>query len=238
MIWPLRRQLQRRAFMQPAVLEMLLLAGVFLCMYIVLPSTDGEASFLDLRALALVPLFVSIACLLLPDARSSAYQSRACPAIVLAALLALCNLAYLSSHLVKDNAWMAQYRTIIAAVPKGAKVLPLYPGNDELNPFMHAASFVVIDRQAVIPYLFSGNRGNPQTYFRYRHFPYAPSNTWYFPSDPPVSDANWRAVACGYDFLLLTKPLDLRRVHVATRPVIENASAALLAVTKAPCANT
>lgn len=237
-LWPLRQRLHRAAFMQPAVLEMLFLAVAFLGMYIVSPSTYGEASFLDLRALALVPLFVSLACLLLPDAKSSANQASARPAIVLATLLVLCNLAYLSWHLVKDNAWMAQYRAIIAAVPKSARVLPLYPGNDELNPFMHAASFVVIDREALIPYLFSGNRGNPQTYFRYIHFPYAPSNTWYFPSDPPVSDADWQAVACAYDFLLVTKPLDLRRVHVATTPVVENASASLLAVTKTPCANT
>lgn len=237
-LWPLRRKLRRAAFMNPAVLEMLFLAVAFLGMYIVLPSTYGEASFLDLRALALVPLFLCIACLHLPDAKASANQSSARPAIVLATLLAVCNLAYLTWHLIEDNAWMARDRAIVAAVPKGASVLPMFPENDALNPFMHAAAFVVIDREALIPYLFSGNRGNPQTYFRYLHLPYAPAETWAFVADPPTDAVNWGAVACAYDFLLVMKPFELRRIGVATTPVIENASASLLAVTQKPCADT
>jgi hypothetical protein len=238
LLWPVRQGLTRAAFMKPAVLEMLLLTAAFLGMYIVLPSTYGDASYLDLRPLALVPVFLAMASLYLPDQKSPAYQSAAPAGLALAALLVSGNLTYLAWHLIKDNAWMARYRAVIAAVPKGASVLPLYPGTDELKPFMHAASFVVIDRGAVIPYLFSGNRGNPQTCFRYNHMPYAPPESWYYVKAPPATDVDWRAVACSYDFLLVMKPFELRRMRIPTTLVVENPSAALLAVTKRGCTNT
>jgi hypothetical protein len=236
-LWPVRRQLRRAALMKPAVLEMLLLAAAFLSMYIVLPSAYGDASYLDLRPLALVPVFLMLACLYLPDERSPMYQARALGAVAIAVLLAAGNLAYLTVHIVKDNAWVIRYRTVVAAVPRGAHVLPLYPGTDELRPFMHAASFVVIDRGADIPYLFSGNRGNPQTYFRYVHLPYAPPESWYYEPAPPATDVNWGAVACSYDFLLVMKPFELRRIGITTTTVAENESAVLLAVTKRACAS-
>jgi len=237
-LWPARGRLTRAAFMRPAVLEMLFLASAFFAMYIVLPSSYGDASYLDLRPLALVPIFLIIACLNLTDEKARTFDTGARPVIVLAVLLAVGNLTYLTLHFVKDNAWMARYREVIAAVPAGASVLPLYPGTDNLKPFMHAASFAVIDRGAVIPYLFSGNRGNPQTYFRYNHLPYAPPESWYYASALPATAVNWGAVACSYDFLLVMKPFELRRIPIATTPVIENTSASLLAVTKPGCANT
>jgi hypothetical protein len=114
----------------------------------------------------------------------------------------------------------------------------MYPGTDALKPFMHAASFAVIDRGAEIPYLFSGNRGNPQTYFRYIRMPYAPPPSWYYLPRPPATDVNWGKVACSYDFLLVMKPFELSHIRVLTTPVAANASAALLAVTKRPCVDT
>jgi hypothetical protein len=237
-LWPVRHQLRRRALMKPAVLEMLLLAAAFVGMYVLLPSAYGDASYLDLRPLALAPLFLIIACLYLPDENSPTYNSRAPAAVTLAVLLATGNLIYLSLHFVKDNAWMTRYRAVVAAVPEGARVLPLYPGTDELRPFMHAASFIVIDRGADIPYLFSGNRGNPQTYFRYIHLPYAPPESWYYEPAPPATDVNWGAVACSYDFLLVMKPFELRRIRLVTTPLIENERASLLAITRQGCTNT
>jgi hypothetical protein len=235
---PVCRQPPRAAFTKPAVLEMLILAAAFLGMYIALPSTLGGASYLDLRPLALVPIFLIMAFWCLPNEESRAYKSGVPLAIALAVLIASVNLAYLTVHFAKDNAWMARYRAIIAAVPKGARVLPMYPGTDQLKQFMHAASFAVIDRSAVIPYLFSGNRGNPQTYFRYTRMPYAPPESWYYMPRPPSTDVNWGAVACSYDFLLVMKPFELSRIHILTTPVAENASAALLAVTKHGCVST
>src|SRR6185312_699088 len=46
-------------------------------------------------------------------------------------------------------------------------------------PYVHAASFVVIDRGGMTPYLFGGDDGDPMIYFRYRHRPYEPKWMWY-----------------------------------------------------------
>jgi hypothetical protein len=237
-IWPVGRRLSRAAFLNPEVLEMLFLAAAFFVMYIVLPSTFGGASYLDLRPLALVPVFLIIASMYLSEEKALRPDSGMRVATVLAVLITSGNLVLLTLHLIKDNAWMARYRTIVAAVPQGARVLPMYPGTDRLKPFMHAASFAVIDRSAVIPYLFSGNRGNPQTYFRYTRMPYAPPPSWYYVPRPPATDVNWSAVACSYDFLLVMKPFEFSLIRTLTTPVAENASAALLAVTKHGCIST
>jgi len=49
----------------------------------------------------------------------------------------------------------------------------------DIAPFLHAASYVTLDRAAVIPYLFSGDRGDLMTYFTYKHRPYMPDESWY-----------------------------------------------------------
>jgi hypothetical protein len=237
-LWPLRTQLRIRNFSKPAVLEMLALAATFAGIYILLPSSYGDGSYMDLRPLVFVPLFLMIASAYLPEGDSPPYRSGVTVAVALAALLASANLVYLTWHLVEDNVWIKRYRAVVAAVPRGARVLPLYPGTDEVKPFMHAASFVVIDRGGVIPYLFTGNRGNPQTYFRYIRLPYAPPENWYYEPAPPATDVDWKAVACTYDFLLPMKPFPLTGIPIPSVKVIENGSAALLAIRNGGCAGS
>lgn len=235
-VWPVKGHLRRRNFMQPAVLELLAIAAAFVAMYVVLPSAYGDASYLDLRPLALVPLFVMLAWLQLPtgDAPAPATRSATDAALAFAVLLTAVNLAYLTAHMARDGRWMAQYRAIVAAIPRGTHVLPLYPGTNALHPYMHADAFVVIDRGAVVPYLFSGNRGNPQTYFRYNALPYAPPESWYYAA-PTAVTVNWDAIRCSYDYLLAMKPFDLRRVPIPTHLVLENDRAALLGVAPLVC---
>jgi hypothetical protein len=229
-LWPARHQLRRGALMKPAVLEMLLLAGAFFGMYIILPAEYGVGSFLDVRALALIPLFLIIACMYLSDDGSTAYDSGVGIALPLAVLLAVGNLAYLTWHLLKDNVWMSQYRAVVAAIPQRASVLPVFPGNDELLLFQHAASFAVIDRGAVIPYLFSGNGGEPQAYFRYIHFPYAPPPWWSYYTPPSAPEVDWKAISGSYQFLLVMKPFDFNRIRLSTTMVADSETATLLAI--------
>jgi len=228
-----RRHLHRRNFAKPAVLELLAVAIAFLGMYFVLPFAYGDASYIDVRALAVAPLFLMLACLHLPDRDGPTRGIE--NSVALAMLLAAANLAFLGWHMAKDGRWMTQYRTVVAAIPRGASVLPLYPGTNTVRAYMHAASFAVIDRGAVIPYLFSANRGNPQTYFRYDTMPYAPSEEWYY-SVPPASNVDWERILCSYDYLLVMKPFDLGRVPIPSRLVRENEQAALRAIGRQPCA--
>jgi len=91
-----------------------------------------------------------------------------------------------------------------------------------------AASFAVIDRHAWIPYLFSGNRGNPMKYFRYTHRPDAPDESWY--RTRLDSSVDWNYVSRRYPYLLVTKPFEPARIPIKARTVAENNAAALLAV--------
>jgi hypothetical protein len=90
------------------------------------------------------------------------------------------------------------------------------------------ASFALIERHALIPYLFSGDRGSPMKYFRYAHRPYAPDGFWYqFSLD---RDVDWKEVRQNYRYLLMMKSFTASRILIKTHTVAENDAAALLAI--------
>jgi hypothetical protein len=223
---------RRRDFRNPMVLEFLALAAAFLAMYFALPIGYSEAWYVDTRPLPVVALFLLFACLALPHAAAPAHTRRAAAPVFLAALLAIGNLAYLTRHFVSDRAWVARYRSVVAAIPLHGRVLPVFTYGREgaVVPFLHVDGFVTIDRAAVGPYVFAGDNGNPMKYFRYIHRPYDPRLTWY--GDVPQGSVDWEAVARDYDFVILTKPYAARAVGLPTRTVAENSSAALVAITR------
>jgi hypothetical protein len=231
-LWPARRGFTRLRLKQPAVVELLLLATIFFVMYFVLPVAYADAWAVDVRALAVAVLFLIAACLYLPQ---EAGDSKALLALPLAALLAIGNLAYLARHFAKDHAWLGAYRAVAAQLPRSTTVLPIYTQHRQgaVAPFLHAGSFAVIDRGALIPYLFSGDLGDPMKYFRYARRPYAPDEEWY--NVPPRSAVDWNAVACAYDFLLVMKPFAPSRIGIPTTTLTQNGSAALLSVAKRAC---
>ena len=187
----------------------------------------------------------------------------------LAVLLAIVNLGYLARHVGRDDAAMTAYREIAAAVPRGAAVLPVYTQGrqGDLRPFLHAGSFLVLDRDATTPYLFAADHGEPMKYFRYRHRPYMPDESWYvdevgwnaaselsykvrgetyrwrfkYSKDDmewtmmDLAPVDWSRVACDYDFVLATLPLDPAMIETPTRTVARNGVAALLAIDKRAC---
>jgi hypothetical protein len=223
--WGLWRDLRWRRLLNPPVAEMLALAFTFLCIYLVLPSRYSQAAYVDVRALALISLFLVMA-------RVQLAEEVYAPAVALslAALLAVLNLAYLNVHLAGHDAWMKRYREIVARIPQGATVLPIYTSGRDggTSPRVHASSYIVMDRKALMPYLFSGDAGHPMKYFRYKRRPYAPTERWYQGVTPEPVD--WQAIRCNYDLLLIGKPYDPKRIEVPTSPVAENSSAALLKV--------
>jgi hypothetical protein len=220
----------REVFFRPQVLEPWGYAVVFLGVYFALPYEQAEASYIDVRALALVPLFTILGLLNLPLRQPGAVARTNFAATGLAAALALANLAYLAHHFREDNAWMAQYRAVVANIPRHAAVFPIYTATHQrsIYPKLHAAAFAVIERHAVIPYLFSGDLGSPMKYFRYAHRPYAPNELWYRASQDSKTD--WRQVHDSYQYLLIMKPFGPSRIPLKTRTVAENDAAALLAV--------
>ena len=225
--WGLWRDLRWRTLLKPQVVEALALAFTFLCIYFVLPSQYSQAAYVDVRALALISLFLILARVQLTDDMTA-------PTVVLplAAILAVLNLAYLATHLAGEDAWMKGYRELAERIPRGATVLPIYTSGKDggMSPRLHTASYIVMDRQALMPYLFSADAGHPMKYFRYKNRPYEPYARWY--NLPRYVD--WRAIGCTYEFLLVGKPYDPRRIELPASTVAENGSAALLRVASVP----
>jgi hypothetical protein len=229
-LWSYAGRTRLRDLRDPVVLEMLVLAAMMVGLYFVIPMSYSEACYADVRALPLAALFLIFACLSLPVRTAAQRGSSPSLALWIAVLLAIGNLAYLAKQLGANSAWLTQYRTVIAAIPRGAKVFPIYTSQSEWNvgPLRHTFSFALIDRGAVVPDIQTGDTGNPQKYIRYLHRPYAPLEAWYTRAQPIPVD--WSAIGCEYAYLLVTKPFDPVRLRVSVIPVTENESGALFAI--------
>ncbi len=266
---PLRGYLQWQRLLRLRVLEPLLVAAVFLAFYFVLPQEYADSAYVDVRALPVVAIMVLLASLNMPGPHASGRSFETLPVLGLAFLLAMVNFAYLMRHVGKAEASITQYRDLGRAIPQGSYVLPIHTiaKDGEIRPLLHAGAYLVADRNAVIPYLFSGDRGDPMKYFRYRHRPYWPEEEWYRArlawdrateqsyevggrtytwrfqyskqeqtwEPAELVPVDWNQVACRYDFLLMTLPVDMKLIGVPTRPIRANDTAALVAVDKSAC---
>jgi hypothetical protein len=179
--WAAHRHLRWRNLWRPRVLEHLALAATFLFVYFILPGTYEDSTYVDVRALCMVTLFLLLAALYLPPPADEGSPFNTWPVLAVAFALASANFAYLVLHMNRNEAWLSRYRQVVAAVPAGARVLPVYtqPSQMDISPFLHAGSYITLDRGAVIPYLFSGDRGDLMKYFDYKHRPYMPDESWY-----------------------------------------------------------
>ncbi len=240
-LWPILPALRTRALAAPRVAASLLTAAGFVVVYCVLPRQLTGATYVDLRALPVIVLFLLLAAFELTRVPVVAARCAAPATLLAAAVLVLVNLAYLGLRLEPGDRWLARYREVAAAVPPGAPVLPVYtlPTTSLLLPDLHAGSFLVLDRAAVMPYLFAGDRGDPMWYFRYRARPYAPDERWYAARlrgrEEPAGTVDWRRVACSYRYLLVTRPFAVQLIGVSTAVVAGNDTATLLAIRPGSC---
>jgi hypothetical protein len=184
----------------------------------------------DVRALAPVALFLILARVYLAQAGPSQGAFGDSLLLPLVSLLALCNLGYLASYLFQYERWAEDYREIVAQIPRGARVLPVYTSGrtGTVAPLLHMGSYVVTDRGALTPYLFSGNGGHPMKYFRFKERLYAPPMRWYNAQVPFMIPG--RAIVCSYDFLLVNRPFEPRKLAVRGPIVAQNGSAVLMAI--------
>jgi hypothetical protein len=235
LLWPIRRQLHVSGLRSSSVIEMLILAAVFLGMYLVLPADYGDVSYIDIRALPLVTLFLGFACVLLAQATAATASFRSGFVPIIAALLVIANLLDVAFTSANYKVWLQEYRAVIAALPRGAHVFSVFTHTrlSNMNPNLDADAFVVIDRGGVTPYLFSGDQGHPMKYFRYLTRPYAPGRDWYVVE--PSASVDWTAIACSYDYMLVTRPFDPQRLRASMITVAENSSGALIAIDKRQC---
>jgi len=241
LLLPVRRELHSCAVRRPAVVEQLALAAAFLGIYFVLPTDYVNSSYVDIRALPMVTLMLLLACLRLPTGESAGRALGNLWVLGLATLLAVTNLVYVARPLVSNDAWINRYRAVAAYIPKGSYVLPVHT-ETRLPHLLHVASHIVLDRGAIIPYLFSLESGAPMTYFNYKQPRYSPDHQWYRAQRSAATAAddavNWNRIACDYDFLMVTMPFDPHLIAVPTVTVAANEAATLLAVDKRSCKGT
>jgi hypothetical protein len=236
LLWTIRRRLTRGALANRDMLDMLVLATTFLALYFVFPMTYGDPGYVDVRALALAGPCLILFAMQLQD-NSTQRRSPNNRAVMAAAVFAVANLLYFWKGAAADSAWLTQYRSVVAALPRGASVLPVYTRIREGTRFRYREvdSFAVIDRGAYIPYMFSGDQGQPMKYFRYVNRRYAPPDNWY--TEASSMPVDWQAIACDYEFLLVLKPFEPSRIGLATKTVAESSSATLLSVDRNLCSS-
>lgn len=164
----------------PQVVESLLIVVAFVGLYLLLPRDYSDAAYVDIRALVMITLFLLISSAWLSQARSG--DGYGTPVVqIFALVLVAMNLGWIAVRMDPLEHWMSDYRKIVASIPERARVLPVstQPKIGLFYPFLHAGSYVVLDRDALMPYLFSGNGGDPMKFFQYRARPYMPHESWY-----------------------------------------------------------
>ena len=174
------RALRPALLKSPLVVENLLIAAAFVGVYMLLPRDYADAAYVDVRALTMITLFLLIASAWLSHSVGGrGYGSVAVQAFAL--LVVAMNLGWIAVRLKPLDHWISRYREIVAAVPAKARVLPVstHDKTGTFYPLLHAGSFLVLDREAMMPYLFSGNGGDPMRFFFYVSRPYMPHESWY-----------------------------------------------------------
>jgi hypothetical protein len=230
-----RRGSIRGWLLDPAVRDCLALSVTFLAMYFILPRVFPDAAFVDIRATAPAVTFLVAATLCGSATGDLNHRHLAVGAMLATTVLSIATLAVLREHLDSQDAWMGNYRRIVAAVPAGSRVWDITP---ELGPFAMPSSSILIDRNAIIPSLYSGDNGNPMLYFRYLHRPYVPQKRWLQfrgEANQPSPMVDWKRIGCDYDFILAEQPWDRRLLGVETSTIVENSSAMLLRLSSGSC---
>jgi hypothetical protein len=137
---------------------------------------------------------------------------------------------------VPGNERAREYRRAIQVLPERTTFLPVatLPPVGRTHPLLHAHAWATIDRGAISPYLFSADRNDAMTYFRYRRRGVGPFIFWYTRGGP---EPDWAAVARDYRHLVVTEPVDLARIGVAGRWRLRTPVASVLDVAGAPTAS-
>lgn len=202
--------------------------GALACvaLYALLPTSQGELFGIDVRALPVAVTFAALAAFAGLDAAALRRGWAGRLVVLLALALPAANVAYLARWLQPADEAQNDVRTMLLALPRGARVLPIVTRFDD-SMLLHAGAFALLDRDAYYPYLFSGDQGHPQSYFSYRDRPYAPSQFWVDRRMP----VDWEAVRREWPYLLVIgSPGNLPPLPLATRELAATRSAMLLQV--------
>jgi hypothetical protein len=200
--------------------------GTLACIaaYFMLPNSQGMILGIAERVLPVayvLAAFIGLAAADAAELRATRYQAFA----VCATLgLAVVNLLYLWKPLERTDRLLGEIRGTIAQIPRGAHVLPILTRDYRFSSLVHASEFAVIDRGAFTPYLFSGDQHHPQSYFRYRDRPYAPTEAWFLFHHA----IDWKRVHANWPYILVVGPLTDLHIPYPVEVVAATPAATLL----------
>ena len=190
--------------------ELVATCGLAALIYFVLPFGLGGIFYVDERALLFffIPMLM-LSLRLFEDAVPGSGQVTSL--LVACAVLAAVNLGALALFLPRQNHEVALYREALRSIPARKTVLPIHTRHRDGNtyPLRHAGSFYAVDRDGYVPYFFSQeNASGPAGYFTDLSPIYRPPQSWYMGKGEP----DWGRVARAYDFVVITKPWNVRRI--------------------------
>jgi hypothetical protein len=163
--------------------------------YVVLPHQWGQGTFVDYRVPAALALFLCASL----GWRESERRRRNWGELAVLAFF-LFRTGVMVAQWQSWQADYAQYRAIFAALPEGAKLLPLSRDPNEIDPSAHPPlghvdALAVVERGALVPDLFAG--------LGHELLVYRP------PYDKLATQTPDAALAPDFDYVLLIRPAEI-----------------------------
>jgi hypothetical protein len=195
--------------------------------YLVLPqSQPGFTYDTDMRALPYVFSFCAIGLAVVLDThwRLQVFVGGTTFA------LAIAHLASIALPQLAQADRLASFRQACQAVPLHSRVFPIVTTKpvSGLVPFGHASAYALVDRDALVPYLFEGTHGSHMRHFRRRSRPDSlVPNMWYVRQNH-VPD--WPTIARDFDHVLATRPVDTDRIGLCMTLVQETDAAVVFRI--------
>lgn len=190
--------------------ELLVVTAVLFLVYLLLPVQVKSIYDIDDRTLPFIFMFALFASLVRFESMNSVSIVRKRASLLLAAGLALGNLVYLSSYMMKHQRRVVQYVEAVSSIPEGKTVLPIttVPDDGRIQMSLHLGILYTALRYGLTPYVFGREFGYAMYYFSYLRQPYNPSIFWYLRHQP----IQWDLIERDYDYLIATLPLDMSRL--------------------------
>ncbi len=198
--------------------------------YFLLPVGSGTIYEIDVRALPYISVFGVI--LALQIGKDEVRRRRIF--LQLGIFLSLANWAYIAYRLKPHNDYLVGFNQALMQIPEKKTVLPIatLPDEGRIGIGVNAGTLYTPLRHGVTPYIFSeNNKGEPFTYFSYKHEIYEPFFFWYIRNLD--KDVQWDEVQKTYDFIVITKPFDRTRIGLQNlKTYFENPQAIVLEIAK------
>jgi len=185
--------------------ELFFVSTVCFLFYLILPVGANSVNDIDVRALPFFLLF----CALGFAEKKTALQI---PQIAVALILVTLNFSYLGFEFEKTESQIKLYKEAVLQIPTGHRLLSVgtVPDVGRIQPFVHLATpyaAQVSEHSGNVPYLFTLNIRQPQTYFKTKDTLTAPSPFWYLRGE----QIDWKNYSDLYDFLIVTRPFEVNR---------------------------